>query len=235
MSQYVLKQNGVIYKVDIKHPTDLSDFIVGPVQYSNDRFTKYTVTVNLEGSIIKIDDATDEESNDIICTYTLNTETYEEYLQKKMNVNIKNVQWIYNIIDKLCEQENILYRDDECVIIPTYTWNGDVNKLHILGIGTDKSIMTLRDLGTDNIPMLEHIREKGLEYIKKIYNIDKCMIRVYIHYPPSTWSLHIHFELISNITSSCVTEYCHNLSQVIYNLKLDNNYYKNLVMDILTR
>jgi hypothetical protein len=105
-----------------------------------------------------------------------------------------------------------LYQDNQCIIIPTYTWSGDVNKLHILGIGTDKSIMTLRDLGRDNISMLENIREKGLEYIKKIYNIDKHMIRIYIHYPLSTWSLYIHFELISNITSSCVTEYCHNLS-----------------------
>jgi hypothetical protein len=57
--------------------------MVGPVQYSNDRFTKYNVTVNLEGSIIKIDGATDEESSEVTCTYTLSTETYEEYLQKK--------------------------------------------------------------------------------------------------------------------------------------------------------
>ena len=231
MNQYILKQNNTVYKIDIDKPKDISDFVIGEIESSNDRFSKYKVSASMEGHMYKIENATNSESN--MSMRVLGTETYDEYLENKTMVNDTNTKWIHNIIHKISEQDNILYRDDDCVIIPTYTWSGDMNKFHILGIVTDLSLMTIRDLHTHNISLLEHIREKGLQVIKDKYGVDKDIIRIYIHYPPSTWLLHIHFEVITNISDSCATEYCHNLSQVIYNLTLDNNYYQNMTMEIL--
>jgi hypothetical protein len=231
MNQYILTQNETVYKIELDQPKDISDFVISSVEVENDRFKKYKVVASMTGYMYKIENATHNESN--IYTRVLGTETYSEYLKHKNIVSEKNTKWIYNIIHKISEQENILYRDNDCVVIPTYTWNGDMNKLHILGIVTDQSLMTIRDLHTNNVSLLEHIREKGLQSIKNKYNIDRDIIRTYIHYPPSTWLLHIHFEVITNISDSCVTEYCHNVSHVIYNLTLDNNYYQNMTMDIL--
>ena len=56
-------------------------------------------------------------------------------------------------------------------------------------------------------------------------------MKIYIHYNPSTYHLHIHFvnNLFHNISSS--VEYSHELNNVIFNLELDSDYYKKIVLN----
>ena len=103
----------------------------------------------------------------------------------------------------------------------------------MLGLVTDKTITTIRDLNSSHIPLLQNIMASGYDQIKKHYDIDKNMIRVYLHYPPSTWLLHVHFEIITHVSNSCVIEHCHSLCMVIQNLRMCNTYYKDVVMDTL--
>lgn len=235
MSRYVLEQNGALYRIELNQPRDLSDFSINSTFVHNDRFTKYEITATLDGSMYKIDEPTDGEKKDDFASYTrtLNKETYDEYLKKKRVIPAKNTTWIYNIVDGKSEQERILYKEDDFVVIPTYTWNGDHDKLHVLGIVRDKDIMTIRDLNSSHVKLLQRIQRAGLDTIKKHYNVESNMIRVYLHYPPSTWLLHVHFEIITHISNSCVTEHCHNLDMVMQNLQMDSDYYKKVIMTVL--
>lgn len=235
MQNYVLKQNGEVYKIEILPPNGLSDITINDTVVSNDRFSKFQITALLEGFMFKIDDPTSDETNsaNISSVRTIKTETYEEYLTKKSKILPKNTKWIYNIIDGYNEQDRILYREDNFIIIPTFTWNNDVNRLHVLGIVTDKRIMTIRDLNSSHISLLKDIMKIGCEQIKQKYNVGKEMIRIYLHYPPSTWLLHVHFEIITHVSNSCVVEHCHNLSMVIQNLEMCDTYYKDITMDTL--
>jgi len=159
-------------------------------------------------------------------------ETYDEYLEFINNYNTENDKWIYNIIDKLTEQEDILYRDDECIIIPTNTFDGnDINKLHILCIPTDKSLRCLRDLTNKNITLLKDIKIKTINIIHLKYNLDESNLKIYIHYEPSTYHLHIHFVNINFVDANSSVEYSHELNSVIFNLELDSDYYKKILLN----
>ena len=48
-------------------------------------------------------------------------ETYQEYLDKIKSRDPIKDQWIYNIIDGFYGPENIIYKDNKCIIIPSYT------------------------------------------------------------------------------------------------------------------
>jgi len=235
MHRYVLKQNSEVYTIELSPPSGLSDFTINETLVKNDRFSKFQVTASLEGYMIRVDAPTTDElkSGDLTSVRTIKAETYEEYLLKKSKIPVKNTKWIYNIVDKVSEQDRILFRNDEFIIIPTFTWNNDVSKLHVLGIVTDKQISTIRDLNSSHIPLLQSVMVFGYDQIKQHYNVDQNMIRVYLHYPPSTWLLHVHFEIITHLSNSCVIEHCHSLSMVIQNLRMCDTYYKDVVMDTL--
>ena len=102
-------------------------------------------------------------------------ETYDDYKQFIQNYDKNKDKWIYNIIDKISEQENVIFRDDKYIFIPTYTWDKSINNLHILGFPIDKSLRSLRDLTQKDIIMLKEIKKIGLDIIYKNYGLsDNC-------------------------------------------------------------
>lgn len=196
----------------------------------NDIFEKYNADLKTSGELI----ICNKPENDFVRRQKLYKESYQEYLNFIMKRDIKNERWIYNIIDKNAEQDAILYRDDKIIIIPTYKWNGvDMQKLHILTIPTDKSIRSIRDLAACHIELLLYCKTQTLNVIKEKYGYDENLIKIYLHYPPSTYHLHIHFVLISNIDATSSCEYSHELSNVIFNLKMNSEYYKLIDMNKL--
>ena len=174
----------------------------------------------------------------ITCDYSfidhgkITNETYEDYLKTLPKHDLKKDQWIYNIIDGLAEQEKILYRDQYIVIVTNYIWNGvDLDALHILTIPTDKTLRCLRSLDLSHINLLNHCKNKTCEIIKERYNVEKDQLKMYFHYPPSVYHLHIHFSTIYNNNAQSSVEYSHDLSTVIFNLGIANNYYKTAILN----
>lgn len=159
-------------------------------------------------------------------------ESYNDYLKTLSLYNPEKDQWIYNIIDGIAEQEKVLYRDSHVVIVIDYLWNGqDLHTLHILALPTDKNLRCIRSLSSSHINLLIHCKNKTCEIIKNKYNIDKDQLKMYFHYPPSVFHLHIHFATIYNVTANSSIEYTHELSSVIYNLDMDTNYYKKIILN----
>jgi hypothetical protein len=146
--------------------------------------------------------------------------------------DINKDKWIYNIIDGISEQESILYKDDKCIVIPSYMWNStDVDKLQILCLPIDKSLRTIRSLEMKHIPLLKHMKQVTCAVIKHKHGLDECYIKHFFHYEPSTYHLHIHFMNIANFEAPSSVEYSHELDSVIFNLMVLSNYYKQIIMN----
>lgn len=211
----------------IPSPIDITLISKTSLIQSNDIFTKYEVNANISGELIICSDS--NKLNKF--NYKIIQETYSEYLEIKSKRDPKKDIWINNIIDGKSEQEDIFYRDEDFILIPNYTWDKkNLDQIHVLGILTDKTINTIRDLTFTHVKSLKKIKDIGLEKIESKYFIDKSSIKMFIHYTPSAFQLHIHFTNTNNNSIDSSVEYSHELSQVIFNLELISDYYKKFDM-----
>ena len=194
----------------------------------NDIYEKYEATAIVDGELIICKDVTKLKQK----VKKIVQEDYETYLQTLEKRDPKKDVWIYNIIDGISEQESVLYRDDKCVTFLNYFWNGnDVDKLQILCMPTDKNLRCIRSLNASHICLLEHMKQVTLQVIREKYGLNEEYIRMYFHYEPSTYHLHIHFVLVSNTDVTSSVEYCHDLNNVIENLKINPNYYQIVTLN----
>jgi m7GpppX diphosphatase len=195
----------------------------------NDIYEKYEATAIVDGELIVCKDASKLKQR----VKKLVQEDYESYLQTLEKRNPEKDIWIYNIIDGISEQESILYRDDKCVVFINYFWDGkDVDKLQLLCMPIDRNLRSIRSLDESHISLLEHMKQVTLQVIREKYGLEEEYIRMYFHYEPSTYHLHIHFvNTASNQLHSSV-EYSHELNSVIFNLKMNSDYYKIIKLNI---
>jgi len=194
----------------------------------NDIYEKYKATVEVEGELIICNDINQLKRFE----KKIVRETYEEYMKYISKRDLKKDQWIYNIIDGISEQDSIMYRDELCIVIPTYMWDGkNIDKLHILCMPVDTSLRSIRSLNESHIPLLEYMKKVTLNIIKFKYNIEEHYIKMFFHYEPSTYHLHIHFINVSNHDSRSSVEYSHELNNVIFNLSICSDYYKIAILN----
>ena len=195
----------------------------------NDIYEKYEAKAEISGELIVCKDVTQMKQR----VKKLVQEDYETYLQTLEKRDVKKDIWIYNIIDGISEQESILYRDDKCIVFINYFWDGkDIDKLQLLCMPIDRKLRCIRSLDTSHVSLLEHMKSVSLQVIREKYGLDEEYIRMYFHYEPSTYHLHIHFvNTASNQLHSSV-EYSHELNSVIFNLKMKTDYYKIIKLNI---
>jgi m7GpppX diphosphatase len=194
----------------------------------NDSFTKYEAIAEVKGEYIVCNDITK------LKTYSTRIikESYEEYLDFLSKRDIEKDRWIYNIIDGLAEQDKILFRDNNIIVIPTYLWDSkNIQKLHILCLPIDKDLRTIRDLSLKDVPLLEQMKDITLNMIEKNYGLKEENLKIFFHYDPSTYHLHIHFVNTAYTESWSSVEYSHDLDTVIFNLKMDSDYYKKIKLN----
>ena len=201
----------------------------GKKTLENDVYEKYEATAIVDGELIICKDVTQMKQR----AKKLVQEDYKTYLQTLEKRDVKKDIWIYNIIDGISEQESILYRDDKCIVFINYFWDGkDVDKLQLLCMPLDKNIRSIRSLDASHISILEHMKTVTLNVIREKYGLEEGYIRMYFHYEPSTYHLHIHFvNTASNHLHSSV-EYSHELNNVMFNVKMMSDYYKIIKLNI---
>lgn len=154
-------------------------------------------------------------------------ESYDNYLKNKNNKKPNKDKWIKDVVLGTLTIDDMIYSDDLFVMFPPAKWNGsDINKFHMLAFVKDLNIMSLRDLNSSHLDLLNHILSKGCEIINEKFGIKQNELRIYVHYPPTTWLLHIHFNNIVDTSSSTSVEYSHSLYSIIQNLQLKSDYYK---------
>ncbi|KAM8927383.1 m7GpppX diphosphatase [Pelodytes ibericus] len=151
-----------------------------------------------------------------------------------------SIQWVYNILEKKAEADRIVYENPDAshgfVLIPDFKWNQkQVEDLYLIAICHARSIKSLRDLSSDHLPLLKNILQEGQEAILKRYSIHGNQLRVYLHYQPSYYHLHVHFTALGHDAPGTSVERAHLLCDVIQNLESDPHYYQTRTLTYVLR
>jgi len=162
--------------------------------------------------------------------------------------NERSLSWLWNILDKKKEVERLLLDEEGYIMnvdtkwgshtpmfsdnVPKEMWKLEkamIVDLYCLAIVQERGIATLRDLRSRHVPVLHSIATKGRQVIEDVYGVPPEELRVFIHYHPQFYHLHIHFTRLWN-DGGCQVERAHLLDEVILNLEGDDEYYKNKTM-----
>ncbi|KAM4555227.1 m7GpppX diphosphatase [Odontesthes bonariensis] len=142
-----------------------------------------------------------------------------------------SLQWVYNILEKKAEAQRIVFEDPDpevgFVLLPDLKWDQkQVDDLYLISITYQRGVKSLRDLTSEHLPLLQNILQKGQDAILQRYKLPASKLRVYLHYQPSYYHLHVHFTKLGYEAPGCGVERAHLLSDVIQNLKSDPRFYE---------
>jgi hypothetical protein len=220
--------DNINYKLIPSRLSSLDNIKKNQLVFKNDIYEKYRAIAEIECELIICNDINLMRRFD----KKIIRETYQDYLKYIKYRDPKKDQWIYNIIDGISEQDLILYRDELCIVIPTYVWDGiDTEKMHLLCLPTDVTLRSIRSLTSEHIPLLEHMKRTTLDIIKQRYNIDEYYVKMFFHYEPSTYHLHIHFINVAHREARSSVEYSHELNNVIFNISICPDYYQRAILN----
>jgi len=206
--------------------------------FENDRFKKYTGKLEAEFEISQIYPAIEKDIDKFSYHPKYNSiETWNDYDTKtRIIASEQNVDWINNILDHKSEADRILYEDEDFVFIYDYKCDKkDINNFYALIFFKGERIFSMRDLEFKHVELLSSIRSRVEDFMKSTFNIGSNKLRMYFHYPPSFWHLHIHVNLFDCNSPGINAEYCHLLHTVIQNLTINSDYYKKITIETLNR
>lgn len=151
-----------------------------------------------------------------------------------------SIQWVYNILDKKAEADRIVFENpdpsDGFVLIPDLKWNQQqLDDLYLIAICHRRGIRSLRDLTAEHLPLLRNILREGQEAILQRYQVPADRLRVYLHYLPSYYHLHVHFTALGFEAPGSGVERAHLLAEVIENLEHDPEYYQRRTLTFALR
>ncbi len=72
--------------------------------------------------------------------------------------------------------------------------------------------------------MLEAVESEGKRVIAKVYGIPAEQLRVFVHYVPQFYQLHVHFTRLHN-EMGCQAERAHLVSDIVQHLRADGDWY----------
>ncbi|XP_059040565.1 m7GpppX diphosphatase [Mustela lutreola] len=151
-----------------------------------------------------------------------------------------SIQWVYNILDKKAETDRIVFENphpsDGFVLIPDLRWNQQqLDDLYLIAICHRRGIRSLRDLTPEHLPLLRNILREGQEAILQHYQVKGDQLRVYLHYLPSYYHLHVHFTALGFEAPGTGVERAHLLADVIENLECDPDFYQRRTLTFALR
>lgn len=73
------------------------------------------------------------------------------------------------------------------------------------------------------------------EAIASKYGLDSSQLRIYLHYQPSFYHLHIHFTYLKHEAPGILAERAHMLTSIINNIELMSDYYQKITIPFVIR
>jgi m7GpppX diphosphatase len=126
-------------------------------------------------------------------------------------------------------------RENGFVLLPDMKWDGKtVNTMCLLAIVHRRDLNSMRDLNSSHLPLLESIREKCLKAIEDKYGVKRDKVRMFLHYQPTFYHLHVHVSHLSHVVPG-MPERNFPLGQIIENIRLDADYYKKVAIEYVVR
>ncbi|KAJ2774243.1 hypothetical protein IWQ57_000911 [Coemansia nantahalensis] len=145
------------------------------------------------------------------------------------------LRWVENILDKRVEAERIVYEDPDretgFVILPDLKWDtADAASMYLVAIVHRRGIRSLRDLTAAHLPLLKNIRAKAAIAAQR-YNVPADALRLYIHYQPSYYHLHVHITNVALESRGMSVDRAHLLDTVIANIEdIAPDYYQRATL-----
>ncbi|SPP83154.1 m7GpppX diphosphatase [Drosophila guanche] len=211
-------------------------------EFINNIYGSFQVVPSLDLCAVKstvIYPATDKHVEKYsICQKYLIRETpdlYESTTLPYINESQFSLEWVYNILEHKKETERIVFEDKDpetgFILLPDLKWDGrNVENLYLLGIVHKHDIKSIRDLNGSHLPLLRNIRQSAKDEISKRYGLNPNQLRMYFHYQPSFYHLHVHINPIRNDAPGIWCEKSHMLDTVISNLELLPDYYQRATL-----
>ncbi|KAJ2028137.1 hypothetical protein IWW57_002301 [Coemansia sp. S610] len=141
------------------------------------------------------------------------------------------IQWVYNILSKQVESEHILFEDPDpergFVIVPDLKWDAtNMDNMYLVAIVHRHDLRSLRDLTNSHLPLLYNLRSKAVVAAQK-YGVPSNQLRLYIHYQPSYYHLHVHITNVLLEGKGMLAGRAHLLDSVIDNISnIASDYYQ---------
>ncbi|GMM50637.1 5'-(N(7)-methyl 5'-triphosphoguanosine)-(mRNA) diphosphatase [Starmerella bacillaris] len=124
------------------------------------------------------------------------TNTVKPYIETQRG---DRIDWVRGILFQGVEADRVLFRDDQFVLLPNSKWDQqNVNNMSMLALVVQTDIPSIRDLTSAHIPLLEHIKSKSSEVISSKWNVPESQLKVFFHYHPTFYHLHVHIVHINN-------------------------------------
>ncbi|ORX76385.1 HIT-like protein [Anaeromyces robustus] len=136
--------------------------------------------------------------------------------------------WVENILEGRQEADSLIFNDKDpetgFIIVPDSKWDRTLNTLYVQCIVRKRGIRSVRDLRRKHLPLLKKVYETAISLVPKVYStetekITADQLKIYFHYQPSYYHLHIH---ITHINVEGVGLY---LRDVIDNITMDDEFY----------
>ncbi|XP_037819880.1 m7GpppX diphosphatase [Lucilia sericata] len=223
-------------------PTYFCSDLIVQTQFINNIYGSYQCTPPAKLSGVKatvVYPATDKhiEKYSICQKFVINEtpELYKEITLPYITTSQFSLEWVYNILEHKQEKERIIFEDPDpengFILLPDLKWDGrNVENLYVLAITHKRDIKSLRDLNSSHLPLLRNIRSRIAEVIETRYGILATQLRMYFHYQPSFYHLHIHINPVRNDAPGIWCEKSHMLDTVINNLELLPDYYQKATL-----
>ena len=138
--------------------------------------------------------------------------------------------WIRNALEHKKEAERILYEDSDpetgFILYPDYKWDGkQIENLYCLAIIHKYGIKSIRDLNSIHLPLLRKLFNDAPKAIHEKYGVPPSQLRIYFHYQPSYYHLHVHYSALGYEAPGINCGKSHLLSTVIKNIEQKSNFY----------
>lgn len=183
----------------------------------------------LENSLLE-----DSPEYDISYRPFMITETFEDYQKYTIKVLEKysNTKWIDN--ENQPSGDKFVAKTDAFFIIRARSWKDldNIKGMQYLAFPLDPSIICLRDLNQNHLPLLRKMLAYKTEIAKLHPGLYESEILVVFHYPVTVSWLHLHYVNIKYAPHEGNKLIQWNLEQVIRNIEIKSDYYQTVELTI---
>lgn len=216
-------------------------------QFNNDIYGQYSVLPPPEHNSVKLNlvhPATQKHIEKYLSSpghlIQETPELYQTVVLPHIQSQQFSLQWVYNVLEHKKEVERIIFEDPDpergFILAPDFKWSGEsVSDLYCLAIIHKRGIGSLRDLNRSHLPLLKNIKQCCLKAVKEKYGLKSSEVRMYFHYQPSYYHLHVHVTSVHFTPPGSGCDKSHLLDSVISNIEIDPCYYQKATLSFVVR
>lgn len=191
--------------------------------------TSYEVNVMLPASLQEVNKYRKQEYHFFYETPLMYRQLTEPYIQ---TIEPATNKWIddYNMGVK-----EPLMRGDDFFLVPDVKWDmKDTNLFYGICFSEDPSILSIRSLRREHLPLLHRMKENVLKYIESTTKLSADKVVVYCHYHPSFWHFHVHFTstLFPSLSRNNAIGKAVPLDTIIQNIEYKTDYYAEATLPV---